>query len=153
MCIRARYPSRVVVTLLAAYHPASRRQHDLAWRHFPVLLCCLGTFHAQYMLFLLPFLRVHSHYCLLYKFSKLLGQESRFSWLAIVSLRLRYDIIYRRHFRQSVVKTPLHPFYLHLILYYLYIRLFYTHSLYTLFTLCFNHYYHFGVYLTTPSMC
>ena len=51
--------------------------------------------------------------------------------------------IYRRHFRQSVVKTPLHPFYLHLILYYLYIRLFYTHSLYTLFTLCINHYYHF----------
>ena len=44
---------------------------------------------------------------------------------------------------QSVVKTPLHPFYLHLILYYLYIRLFYTHSLYTLFTLCINHYYHF----------
>ena len=51
--------------------------------------------------------------------------------------------IYRRHFRQSVVKTPLHPFYLHLILYYLYIRLFYTHSLYTLFTLCIIHYYHF----------
>ena len=44
---------------------------------------------------------------------------------------------------QSVVKMPLHPFYLHLILYYLYIRLFSTHSLYTLFTLCINHYYHF----------
>ena len=51
--------------------------------------------------------------------------------------------IYRRHFRQSVVKTPLHPFYLHFILYYLYIRLFYTHSLHTLFTLCIIHYYHF----------
>ena len=89
MCISARYPSRVVVMLLAAYHPASRRQHDLAWRHFPVLLCCLGTFRAQYMLFHIPFLRVSSHYCLLYEFSKLLGQESRFSWLAIVSLRLR----------------------------------------------------------------
>ena len=51
--------------------------------------------------------------------------------------------IYRRHFRQSVVKMPLHPFYLHLILYNLYIRLFYTHRLHTLFTLCFNHYYYF----------
>ena len=49
MCIRARYPSRVVVTLLAASHPAPRRQHDLAWRHFPVLPCCLGTFRAQTM--------------------------------------------------------------------------------------------------------
>ena len=75
MCIRARYPSRVVVMLLAAYHPASRRQHDLAWRHFPVLLCCLGTFHAPYMLFLIPFLRVSSYYCLLYEFSKLLGRS------------------------------------------------------------------------------
>ena len=68
---------------------APRRQHDLAWRHFPVLLCCLGTFHARNILFLIPFLRVRSHYCLLYEFSKLLGQESRFGKLAIVSLRLR----------------------------------------------------------------
>ena len=51
--------------------------------------------------------------------------------------------IYRRHFRQSVVKMPLHPFYLHLILYNLYIRLFYTHRLHTLLTLCFIHYYYF----------
>ena len=44
---------------------------------------------------------------------------------------------------QSVVKMPLHPFYLHLILYNLYIRLFYTHRLHTLLTLCFIHYYYF----------
>ena len=51
--------------------------------------------------------------------------------------------IYRRHFRQSVVKMPFHPFYLHFILHNLhnlYIRLFYTHSLHTFFTLCFIHY-------------
>ena len=52
-------------------------------------------------------------------------------------------IIYRRHFRQSVVKMPFHPFYLHFILHNLhnlYIRLFYTHSLHTFFSLCFIHY-------------
>ena len=44
---------------------------------------------------------------------------------------------------QSVVKMPFHPFYLHFILHNLhnlYIRLFYTHSLHTFFTLCFIHY-------------
>ena len=54
-----------------------------------------------------------------------------------------YIYIYRRHFRQSVVKVPFHPFYLHFILHNLhnlYIRLLYTHSLHTFFTLCFIHY-------------
>ena len=46
------------------------------------------------MLFFIPFLRVRSHYCLFYEFSKLLGQESRFGKLAIVSLRLLYDIVF-----------------------------------------------------------
>ena len=35
--LTARYPRRVVDTLLAAYRP-SRRQHDLAWRHFQAWL-------------------------------------------------------------------------------------------------------------------
>ena len=67
-----------------------------------------------------------------------------------------YMNIYRRHFRQSVVKMPFHPFYLHFILHNLhnlYIRLFYTHSLHTFFTLCFYSLYVFCVYFTTPSMC
>ena len=51
--------------------------------------------------------------------------------------------IYRRHFRQSVVNMPFHPFYLHLVLHILYIRLYYTHRLHTLFTLCFNYYLYF----------
>ena len=38
MCISARYPSRVVHSLLAAYRPASRRQHELAWRPFQTWL-------------------------------------------------------------------------------------------------------------------
>ena len=64
MCIRARYPSRGVVPLLAAYHPASGRQHDLAWRHFPVLPYCLGTFRAQTMLFFsLSFAFAHTTVC------------------------------------------------------------------------------------------
>ena len=50
--------------------------------------------NARNILFLIPFLRVRSHYCLLYEFSKLLRQESRFGSLAIVSLRLRYDIVF-----------------------------------------------------------
>ena len=44
---------------------------------------------------------------------------------------------------QSVVKVPFHPFYLHFILHNLhklYIRLLYTHSLHTFYTLCFIHY-------------
>ena len=36
--LSARYPRRVVDTLLAAYRPSSRRQHDLAWRHFQAWL-------------------------------------------------------------------------------------------------------------------
>ena len=36
--LTARYPRRVVDTLLAAYRPSSRRQHDLAWRHFQAWL-------------------------------------------------------------------------------------------------------------------
>ena len=51
--------------------------------------------------------------------------------------------IYRRHFRQSVVNMPFHPFYIHLVLHNLYIRLYYTHRLHTLLTLCFNHYLYF----------
>ena len=38
---------------------------------------------------------------------------------------------------------PFHPFYLHFILHNLYIRLFYTHSLHTFFTLCFYSLYVF----------
>ena len=36
--LSARYPCRVVDTLLAAYRPSSRRQHELAWRHFQTWL-------------------------------------------------------------------------------------------------------------------
>ena len=36
--LNTRYPRRVVDTLLAAYRPSSRRQHDLAWRHFQAWL-------------------------------------------------------------------------------------------------------------------
>ena len=36
--LNARYPRRVVDTLLAAYRPSSRRQHDLAWHHFQAWL-------------------------------------------------------------------------------------------------------------------
>ena len=36
--LTAWYPRRVVDTLLAAYRPSSRRQHDLAWRHFQAWL-------------------------------------------------------------------------------------------------------------------
>ena len=56
---------------------------------------------------------------------------------------LIYIYIYRRHFRQSVVNMPFHPFYLHLVLHILYIQLYYTHRLYTLFTLCFIYYLYF----------
>ena len=36
--LNTRYPRRVVDMLLAAYRPSSRRQHDLAWRHFQAWL-------------------------------------------------------------------------------------------------------------------
>ena len=77
--------------------------------------------NARKMLFFIPFLRVRSHYCLFYEFSKLLRQESRFGKLAIVSLRLRYDIVFsvnssdsgmsgtRRHIRLCHYTPGHHP--------------------------------------------
>ena len=61
----------------------------------------------------------------------------------ISGYRMRILYIYRRHFRQSVVNMPFHPFYLHLVLHISYIQLYYTHRLYTLFTLCFIYYLYF----------
>ena len=52
----------------------------------------------KYVVFLsLSFAFAHTTVCF-YEFSKLLGQESRFGKLAIVSLRLRYDIVFSVNF-------------------------------------------------------
>ena len=78
-----------------------------------------------------------------YKKSRCYGIAWLFSLNAYWSMKWLYLQMARS---QSVVKMPFHPFYLHFILHNLhnlYIRLFYTHSIHTFFTLCFYSLYVF----------
>ena len=128
-----------ILGLIRYSYAPGRVLPQLSFCHLPLLSEWCGGFEASY------------------KGSRRLVSSFENLWCGVTAcLFYCNNYIYRRHFRQSVVKMPFHPFYLHFILHNLhnlYIRLFYTHSLHTFFTLCFYSLYVFCVYFTTPSMC